>query len=70
MRNGTIEKQEAQPLAYSLRELAAKLRVSESFLRLEAARNRLKLTRLGRRALVRAAEVERYLNAGESTDAR
>jgi excisionase family DNA binding protein len=65
MKSGTdIEKWNADRLTYSLPELALKLGVSTSFLRLEASRHKLNLTRLGRRALVRADEVERYLNAG------
>jgi len=57
---------EEERLAYSIPELARKLGVSPAFLRLEAARQKLILTRLGRRALVRAEEVERYLRAGEA----
>lgn len=58
---------EGERLAYSIPELARKLGVSPAFLRLEAARQKLRLTRLGRRALVRAEEVERYLSAGEGS---
>jgi excisionase family DNA binding protein len=61
---------EEERLTYSIPELARKLGVSAAFLRLEAARHKLILTRLGRRALVRAGEVERYLKAGEHSDAR
>ena len=63
-------KNKEQRLAYSISEFATKLGVSTGFLRLEAARRKLTLTRLGRRTLVRAEEVERYLKAAESTDAR
>ena len=69
MKNGTMDSQ-VERLTYSLPEVARKLGVSAAFLRLEAARHKLMLTRLGRRALVRAEEVERYLKAGESTPAR
>jgi excisionase family DNA binding protein len=65
MINGTIGHKEER-LTYSIPELARKLGVSPAFLRLEAARHKLILTRLGRRALVRAEEVERYLKAGDT----
>jgi hypothetical protein len=54
-------------IAYSLAQLAPRLGgVSVGFLRLEIARGRLRPRRLGRRIVVTAGEVERYLNAGQS----
>jgi hypothetical protein len=48
-------------LAWRLRDLAEALGTSVSFLRLEAARHKLRLARLGRRVVVPDAEVRRYL---------
>jgi excisionase family DNA binding protein len=69
MRHRTID-QTSERIAYSIPELARRLGVSAAFLRLEGARHKLMVTRLGRRALVRAEEVERYLRAGDSAYAR
>jgi len=52
--------------AYGLPELAASLGCSAAFLRLEAARGRLPVTRLGRRVLVLAEDLERYLAEGRA----
>ncbi len=49
-------------LAWGLEELAKATGLSKSFLRLEIRREKLKVLRLGRRILVRADEVERYLS--------
>ena len=53
-----------QRLGFSLKRLAEDLDVTVGFLRLEIRRNRLKPTRLGRRVIITAAEVSRYLNRG------
>ena len=56
-----------QQIAYSLQQLAPRLGgVSVGFLRLEIARGKLRPRRLGRRIVVTAGEVERYLNEGQS----
>jgi excisionase family DNA binding protein len=57
-------------IAYSFDEIARATGLSTGFLRLEAARGRLKVTRLGRRVLVRRNALEDYLAAGETRDAQ
>lgn len=51
----------AGQVAFGLPRLAQVIDVSVPFLRLEAARGRLKVTRLGRRIVVTKENVERYL---------
>jgi excisionase family DNA binding protein len=51
-------------LALGVRESAQALGVSTAFLRLEIARKRLQVSRLGRRVVVPAAELQRYLADG------
>jgi excisionase family DNA binding protein len=51
-------------LAYGLRESSETLGVSVPFLRLEIARGRLHAARLGRRVVIPATELDRYLRAG------
>jgi hypothetical protein len=53
-------------LAYSLEELAGDIGVSVGFLRLEITRGQLVPTRLGRRVIVAAEEVRRYLAANSA----
>jgi excisionase family DNA binding protein len=48
-------------LAFGVDELAHRLNVSPSFIRLEIKRKRLGAVRLGRRSLITVAEIERYL---------
>jgi hypothetical protein len=56
-----------QQIAYSLQQLAPLLGgVSVAFLRLEIARGKLKPRRLGRRVIITADEVARYLEHARS----
>jgi hypothetical protein len=68
------QQQHDDQIAYSLAQLAPKLgNVSVGFLRLEIARGKLKPRRLGRRVVITADEVRRYLDAAvgvDSADAR
>jgi excisionase family DNA binding protein len=48
-------------LAYSLRDAAAASGLSYSYLKELIAADRLRVTRIGRRVLVSAAELERFL---------
>jgi excisionase family DNA binding protein len=57
-------------LAYGLRESSEALAVSVPFLRLEIARGRLRAARLGRRVVIPATELARYLEAGVQNDTR
>ena len=57
-------------LAYGLRESSETLGVSVPFLRLEIARGRLRAARLGRRVLIPATELTRYLEAGVQNQTR
>jgi hypothetical protein len=52
--------------ATGLQKLAPELGVSVGFLRLEISRGRLLPTRLGRRVVVTADEVRRYLAANQA----
>jgi len=56
--------QRATRRAYGLPELAESLGCSAAFLRLEGGRGKLRVTRLGRRVVVLAEDVEAYLAAG------
>ncbi|MEW6272876.1 MAG: helix-turn-helix domain-containing protein [Thermodesulfobacteriota bacterium] len=51
-------------LAYGVPELARALGCSAAFLRLEAQRGKLRMTRLGRRTLVLREDAEAYIAAG------
>ncbi len=51
-------------LAWSLREAAGALGVSERFLRNEIRRGRLGAIKRGRRVLIRAETLDRYLRDG------
>jgi excisionase family DNA binding protein len=48
-------------LAFSIASLAPLIGVSQSFLRLEINRRRLRPTRLGKRVLISRPEIHRYL---------
>lgn len=50
--------------AYGLDELEAMLPVGKEFLRREAARGKLRVTRLGRRVVVLAEDLDSYLRGG------
>jgi len=52
-----------EPLVISLEDAAWRLSVSPSFLRLEISRGGIRPVRLGRRVLISAAEIERYVAA-------
>jgi hypothetical protein len=54
-----------QRLGFSLRRLAEATDVTVGFLRLEIRRGRLKPIRLGRRVVITATEVRRYLSEGQ-----
>lgn len=49
-------------LSYGIKEAAESLGVSVSFLRLEITRKHLRPTRLGRRLVITAEELRRYLS--------
>lgn len=50
-------------IAYSLQQLAPRLgNVSVGFLRLEISRGKLRSKKLGRRVIITATEVDRYLS--------
>ena len=57
-------------LAYGVQELAQRLGVSPSFIRLEIDRGRLNSIRAGRRLLITQTEIERYLSAGNTSESR
>lgn len=60
-----VTHREEDQLVLSLQAAAQKLSVSVSFLRLEIARDRIRPVRLGRRVLIRGAEIERYITEHE-----
>ena len=62
----TRESVDMTRLAYGVQELAQRLGVSPSFVRLEIQRGRLNSVRAGRRLLVTRTEIERYLSAGNA----
>lgn len=49
--------------AFSIRQVASRLGVSPSFIRLEITRGALCPTRLGRRVVITARELDRYVAA-------
>jgi hypothetical protein len=57
-------------LGFSLKRLAESTDVTVAFLRLEIRRGRLKPIRLGRRVIITAEEVHRYLSAGKHGNER
>jgi excisionase family DNA binding protein len=57
-------------LAYGVQELAQRLGVSPSFVRLEIERGRLNSVRAGRRLLITRTEIERYLSDNTATGSR
>ncbi len=61
-KNATKDRNDSPRLAFSINEVARQLGVSEGLLRLESQRGRLKVSRIGRRVVVRADELARYLN--------
>ena len=61
-KNATTNRNESPRLAFSINEVARQLGVSAGLLRLESQRGRLKVSRIGRRIVVRADELARYLN--------
>jgi excisionase family DNA binding protein len=62
----TQQNHQGKRIAYSIDEVASALGVHPATVRLEIARGKLKATRLARRVLIRASELERYLTANES----
>lgn len=52
-----------EPLVISLEDAAWRLSVSPSFLRLEISRGGIRPVRFGRRVMISAAEIERYVAA-------
>jgi hypothetical protein len=61
-KNVTTNRNDSPRLAFSINEVARKLGVSPGLLRLESQRGRLKVSRIGRRVVVRTDELARYLN--------
>jgi hypothetical protein len=58
----------SEQIAYSLKQLAPLMGdVSVGFLRLEIVRGKLRPRRLGRRIVIPASEVERYLSEDRNT---
>ena len=51
--------------ALGLSEIAARYGLSIGFVRLEVARDKLKVRHLGRRVIVLRSDLERWLNGGE-----
>lgn len=61
---------EKDRLTISLEEAAWRLSVSPSFLRLEIERGRIRPVRFGRRVLISAAEIDRYIADNTANAAR
>lgn len=61
-RNVTLARAEPVKMAFDVEDAAWRLSVSPSFIRLEIKRGRLAASRVGRRLLIAAADLERYLN--------
>lgn len=51
-----------EPLALAIPEVAAVLRVSPEFVRLQVRKNKLRATHLGSRLVIRRSELDRYLD--------
>ena len=49
-------------LAYSIRELSEMVGICERKIHYEIEKGKLKIARIGRRVIVRASEVDRWLN--------
>jgi excisionase family DNA binding protein len=64
------DKADMTRLAYGVQELAQRLGVSPSFVRLEIERGRLNSIRAGRRLLITQTEIERYLSASNTSESR
>jgi excisionase family DNA binding protein len=64
------ENEDMTRLAYGVQELAQRLGVSPSFIRLEIQRGRLNSVHAGRRLLVMRTEIERYLSAGNAGESQ
>lgn len=63
--DSTAEKSsEARRIAYSVREVAEQTGLSQPFIRLEIKRRNLRATRLGRRVIVLAKDMDEWLNGG------
>ena len=52
-------------IAYSVRELSELVGICERKIHYEIEKGKLKISRIGRRVLVRAAEVDRWLSEAE-----
>jgi excisionase family DNA binding protein len=57
--------QDFQKIAYSVRELAQLVGVCERKIHYEIEKGKLKISKIGRRVLIRANEVDRWLTEAE-----
>jgi hypothetical protein len=64
MINVTATNNETAQIARSVAKWAELIGVSSGLLSLEASRGRLKVARVGRRVVILAEEMQRYLNEG------
>jgi excisionase family DNA binding protein len=53
-----------QKIAYSVEEISEQTTLSKAFLRLEIKRGKLKISRFGRRVIVRDEDLREYLATG------
>lgn len=57
---------EIQKIAYSVREVSELVGICERKIHYEIAKGKLRIARVGRRVLIRAAELDRWLSEAES----